>query len=120
MIDFVAKPMSGATLVVQVSDQLTEVDRGYFFSCIRDYIDSGYHNVIIDCSKLGYISSSGLALLLAARKRVAKNGGRVILTHINSNLAEVLEVTKLGRLLSLYPTTEAAIANIEHNLACVG
>jgi len=120
MIDFVSKPMSNGTIIVNVAGTLSETDRQYFFDCIGDFIESGYKNIIIECQRLGFVSSSGLAALLSARKRAAKKGGRVYLTHLNSNLAEVLEITKLGRLLLVYPTTEDAIGHIENKLECMG
>jgi len=120
MIDFITTPHSESTLVIQVSGQFTEVDRRYFFGCVTDFIESGFKHIVIECHQLGHLSSTGLGSLLKARKQAIKHGGKVYLTHISSSLAEVLEVTKLGRLLSVYPTTEAAIANIENQLACVG
>lgn len=118
MIDFVSKPTSKSTIIVAVSGDLTGADRDYFFDCVGDYVDAGYTNVIIECHKLGYLNSSGMAALLSARQRAAKNGARIFLTHLSSNLAELLEMTRLARLLSVYSTTEDAIATIESELAC--
>lgn len=112
--------MSHSTIVVQVKGKFAESDRGYFFDCIRDYLDSGYRHVIIECHGFGYLNSNGLASLLSARKRVKSRGGRIYLTNLDSHMAEVLEVTKLGRILAVFPTTEAAIDNIENQLACFG
>jgi anti-anti-sigma factor len=120
MIDFVSKPMSKTTIIVNVAGNFSEIDRQYFFDCIGEYIESGYKNIIIECQRLGFVSSSGLASLISARKRGARKGGRVYLTHLNSNLAEILEITKLGRLLLVYPTTEDAIGHIESKLECLG
>ena len=120
MIDFISKPMSNATIVIEVTGTLTDAERKYFFDCIGDFIESGYRNIVIECHRLGYVSSSGLAALLTARKRAAKKNGKIYLTRLNSNLAEVLEITKLGRLLLVYPTTEDAIGRIEGQLECVG
>jgi anti-sigma B factor antagonist len=120
MIDFVSKPMSNSTTVVEVSGSLAENERQYFFDCIGDFVESGYKNIIIECHKIGFVSSSGLGSILSARKRAAKKGGRIYLTHLNSSLAEVLEITKLGRLLLVYPSTESAIEHIENHLECMG
>jgi anti-sigma B factor antagonist len=120
MIDFVSRPYTSSTIVVEVNGSLAEGERQYFFDCIGDLVQSGYENIIIECHKIGFVSSSGLASILAARKRAAKKGGRIYLTHLNSNLAEVLEITKLGRLLRVYPSTEAVISHIENQLECVG
>lgn len=120
MMDFTSTPYSESTIVVQVRGQQAEMDHKYFFDCVSDLIESGYKNVIIDCHQLGFLSSSGLSALLVARKQAVTHGGRVYLTRVSSNLARVLEITKLGRLLSVYPTTESAIESIESKLLCHG
>ena len=109
MIDFITKPVSDDVVIVQVTGRLSELERDYFFDCVGDLVDAGYSHVIIECHGLGYISSSGLATLLQARSHVQKGGAHIYLTHLSSAIAEVLELTKLGRLLSVYPTTEAAL-----------
>lgn len=121
MFDFTINPLSDSVVVVQVTGRLADLERDYFFSCIGDLVNNGYRYVIVECHGLGLISSSGLAVLLKARKRASKKGGQVYFTHLSSTISEVLEMTKLGRLLAVYPTTESVIESIETNeLACVG
>ncbi len=120
MIDYTTQRISDAVTIVEVSGALNESDRKYFFDCICDMIESGSRYIIIECHRLGRLSSSDLASLLTARKHAAKNGGRIYLTHLSSSIAQVLEITKLGRLLSVYPATETALAHILSDPACVG
>ena len=49
----------------------------------------------IDCSKLEYISSSGLRLLLSLRKQVAADGGSLVIRNINDEIRKVF--TQIGR-----------------------
>lgn len=119
MIDFTTNPLSNSVVVVQVTGRLAEMERGYFFTCLSDLVEAGYRHVIVECHGLGLINSSGLAALLMARKQVTKKGGRIYLTQLNSTIAEVLAVTKLGRLLSVYPTTESVVESVQENeMAC--
>ena len=120
MIDFKSKRISNTAVVVEVSGQLTELNRKYFFDCVADMIDSGFRQVVIDCHRLGHLNSSGLAALLTARTRASRRGATIYLTHLNSNVAEILELTKLGRILSLFPTNEDAISSFQGELTSVG
>jgi anti-sigma B factor antagonist len=120
MIDYTTHQVSDAVTVVDVSGTLNESNRKYFFDCIGDMIDSGSRYIIIECHRLGHLSSASLASLLTAKKHAAKKGGRIYLTHLSSSIAEVLEITKLGRLLSVYPSTESAIEHIQNDSACAG
>ena len=120
MIDYTTKQISDVVTVVEVSGTLTETDRQYFFDCIGDMLESGIRYIIIECYRLGHLSSAALASLLKARKQAATKSGRIYLTHLSSDLAGVLEKTQLGRLLDVYPSTEMAIDHIQNDPACVG
>ena len=49
--------------------------------------------IILDCTELSYISSSGLRLFLVLRKETAEQGGKVILQNISDNLRNVFMMT---------------------------
>ncbi len=49
--------------------------------------------IILDCSELEYISSSGLRLFLTLRKAAAQHGGRVIVRSINDVIRGVFMMT---------------------------
>lgn len=120
MIDYTTKELSDAVTVIEVSGKLDESNRKYFFGCVGDMIEAGQRYIIIECHRIGYLNSAALASLLSARKHAAKKGGRIYLTHLSSSIAEVMEITKLGRLLAVYPTTIAALNHIQTDPACVG
>lgn len=120
MIEFVYKNFLETTVVVEISGNLNVESRDYFCNFVSELVESGTTHIVIDCQKLGVVSSSGLASLLVARKKAIKNGANISLTHLNSNIARVLEISKLGRLLSIYPTTELALKNDKDGLACFG
>ena len=54
----------------------------------------------IDCSKLQYISSAGLRLLLSAHKTMASKGGMKV-AHVNEIVAEVFDVTGFADILTI-------------------
>ena len=49
--------------------------------------------IILDCSGLEYISSSGLSLFLSLRKAAASKGGNVIVKAINNDIRSVFMMT---------------------------
>ena len=49
--------------------------------------------VILDCSKLEYISSSGLRLFLTLRKAAAAKGGKVVVRDLNADVRNVFMIT---------------------------
>ena len=49
--------------------------------------------IIMDCTEMSYISSSGLRIFLTLRKAVAEKGGKVIVRGINNDIRSVFMMT---------------------------
>ena len=56
-------------------------------------LESNGKDVVIDCTKLEYIASSGLRLFLGILKKARGVGSRVILRNVNDVVKDVLELT---------------------------
>lgn len=50
-------------------------------------------DIIIDCTELEYISSSGLRILLSILKQAKSVGSRVVLKNVNDVIRDVLDLT---------------------------
>jgi len=49
--------------------------------------------VILDCSEMTYISSSGLRIFLTLRKASSSKGGKIIVKSINNDIRQVFIMT---------------------------
>ena len=50
-------------------------------------------NIIMDCTEMSYISSSGLRIFLTLRKAAAEKGGKVIVRNISNDIRSVFMMT---------------------------
>lgn len=62
---------------------------------IEPLLQNADHNIILDCGKMPFISSSGLRIFLKIRKEVATKGGKMYLKHICPDVMQVFKMTKL-------------------------
>ena len=60
----------------------------------------GAESLTFDFSKLEYISSAGLRVLLSAHKTMSSKGGMKV-THVNEIVSEVFEVTGFADILTI-------------------
>ena len=57
--------------------------------------------IILDCSELAYISSSGLRIFITLRKAAAAKGGKVIVRNISNEIRSVFMMTGFLNLLEI-------------------
>ena len=60
----------------------------------------GAESLIFDFSKLDYISSAGLRVLLSAHKKMSGKGGMIV-RNVNEIVQEVFEVTGFSDILTI-------------------
>lgn len=113
MFDYETRLIADGIAIVSVRGTLNQETRAYFFECVGGLIEDGYERIIIECHGLGFVSSSGLAGLLKARRRVQAHSGKIYLTHLNSTVTEALQLTKLNSLFAIYPTTRKLLAKLQ-------
>lgn len=60
----------------------------------------GVTQLTLDLEKLAYLSSAGLRVILAAQKRMNKQG-KMVVRHVNDTIMEVFEVTGFVDILTI-------------------
>ena len=73
---------------------------------------SGSGAVVVDCTKLDYISSAGLRVLLVAANQNRTTGGRLALAALRDNLREVFDISGFSAIFAIHPTVAAAVASL--------
>src|SRR5262245_19303980 len=70
--------------------------------------------VVLDCSALESIDSTGLGLLVRWLRRTRTLGGDLVLYAVQPRVREVLRVTRLAPLFELVDTEAAAVNTFQH------
>lgn len=60
---------------------------------IEDLSEHASGTIVMDCTEMSYISSSGLRLFLTLRKAAAAKGGKVIVRGISNDIRSVFMMT---------------------------
>ncbi|MFH1878930.1 MAG: STAS domain-containing protein [Candidatus Omnitrophota bacterium] len=66
---------------------------------------------IIDLSKVGFVSSLVVGIMLFFFKKVEANGGQLKICGLSPEAFTVFQITKTDTIISLYPTEAEAIEN---------
>ena len=68
---------------------------------LRPLYESNGKDVVIDCTELEYIASSGLRILINILKAANSNNCKVILRHVNDGIRTVLHITGVDGLFEI-------------------
>ena len=75
--------------------------------------------LLVDLSKVNYMSSAGLRVLMIAAKGCRKQGGKMVLAALQPTIQEVFKIGRFDKVLELYPTVRQALAAISPEAAAL-
>ncbi|MEV8372762.1 STAS domain-containing protein [Kribbella sp. NPDC056861] len=72
----------------------------------------GPRPVLVDLSKVGFLDSTGLGVLVGAHREAATLGGALLLVAAGPRLEKIFKITKLHKMFALYETMDDAVASL--------
>ena len=95
----IEKKQTGSELVVALEGRLDTMTAPELEAELSKSL-AGSESLELDFSKLDYISSAGLRVLLSAHKTMSSKGGMKV-THVNEIVREVFDVTGFSDILTI-------------------
>jgi anti-sigma B factor antagonist len=82
-----------------------------FRNALLELIENGRRNLVVDLKGVSFIDSSGLGALVSALKTLKANGGHgdVRLAQVQEPVVALLEIIRLNRVFTTYPSVENAV-----------
>ena len=96
--------------VVAVSGRLDTNSAAEFDGKLQQVMAQGDHRLILDLSRLEYVSSAGLRSVIAAAKIAGSRGGRLCCCGLAGVVKKVFDVSGFTSLLPVFETLDDALA----------
>ena len=93
------KKANGSALGIELEGRLDTTTAPQLEEAISGALD-GIQSLTFDMSKLEYISSAGLRVLLSAQKTMNKQGNMVV-TNVSEEIQEIFDVTGFSDILTI-------------------
>ena len=77
---------------------------------LHELIESDKLKVIADLSRVSWINSSGLGILIGALTTMRNAGGDLKIASVTERIQRLLEITKLHKVFDIYDDVESAAA----------
>ena len=80
-------------------------------AAVKRVIDEGARKLVIDVTKLDYIDSAGIGMLVACNGQMDRAGGKMRVAGAQGTVARAFEIVHMDRITSLDPDVDAAVRN---------
>lgn len=84
---------NGNQLIAKFSGRLDTAAAVQTAEDVKPLLEAKDKEIVLDCTELETISSSGLRIFLGIRKEAAANGSHVIVRNINADIRQVFMMT---------------------------
>lgn len=105
----IAQERRGSVHVLALSGRLDTETSTDLELAVQDLLNAGERHFVLDLSRIGYVSSAGLRVLLATAKQLDSGKGTLRLCGLNSAVKQVFDVAGFSKLFAIYATQAAAL-----------
>jgi anti-anti-sigma factor len=102
----------GEASVVAIVGKLDSVTAPKAQQALEEIVSGGARKLAVDFSKLDYISSAGLRVLLGIAKKLKATGGALRTFGLNETVREVFEISGFSSILAVFPSEVEALSGL--------
>jgi len=101
-----------AVVVVGVDGRLDSTTSAKLEAELLGQIANAERQLVLDCSRLAYITSAGLRAVLVAAKKLKNAEGALVLCALSDAVMKVFDLAGFTRILRITPTLDDALAEL--------
>ncbi len=103
----------GTTLVIRIMEDMDHHSALYLRQKIdSEIIKSTVKNIIFDFSKVNFMDSSGIGVVVGRYKNIQKLNGRAAIVNANPKLMQIFEMSGVLKIIPAYTDLEDAISSM--------
>ncbi len=95
--------------VVAVTGEIDMATAPRLRDTLESLVDEGCRWLVVDLSRVTFCDSSGLAVLLVARKELHQHGGTIRLVGPAAPVARMFQISGMTKVFSIYDSVAEAI-----------
>ncbi|MCK4237210.1 MAG: STAS domain-containing protein [Candidatus Krumholzibacteria bacterium] len=108
-----SRDVSGSTILDLSGEMYGGSDSMKLVDLVSELANEKKLDLVINLSKVKWISSTGLGILVSARSRYAKEGGSMKLCKPNDRVLGILQVTRLNLIFDVYNSEKEALDSLK-------
>ncbi|MEI7897864.1 MAG: STAS domain-containing protein [bacterium] len=105
----IIEQLTDQCVVMEITGRLDTTNYIGLEKKMMELIDSGRDKILVECSGMDYISSSGLRILLMALKKITQMKGKFVLCGLQENIQEIFEISGFTSIFEIHSSREDAL-----------
>ena len=103
----------GPALVLRLGGHIDDLGADVVSDKLDQVLGAGHCRILFDLGDVMFMGSSGLGQIMRTYQAVKKRNGYVRIVNPQPLIADVFKLTKLDRLLRIYPSVSEALADVQ-------
>lgn len=99
----------GDVTVVRVSGEVDVYTAPGLDEVLSSEVESGHMRLILDLTRVDFLDSTGLGVLVKALKRTREGGGGLAVVAVHERITKVFRITGLDAVMPLASTVDEAL-----------
>lgn len=99
--------------VVEVVGELDAYTSPRLRRALEELAVPGRYRLVVEATRLDFMDSSGLGVLVGAHKRARNGGGALAIAGAPERILRVLRITGLVRVMPAFPSLEEALRHVD-------
>ena len=100
----------GAASVLRIEGDVTSASETDLMAAYGRAVADGASAVVLDFSRLAYMNSGGIGLLVTLLVRAQRAGGRLVATGLSEHYRQIFELTRLDEAIEIKDDLSQAVA----------
>jgi anti-anti-sigma factor len=100
-------------VVIEIDGRLDTTNFGQLEKKIMQNVENGNISIVVDCSNMDYVSSSGLRIFLMALKKITAAKGNFVLCGLQESIREIFEISGFTSIFNIYGNQALALETLD-------
>jgi anti-anti-sigma factor len=100
----------GPASILRIEGDITSASEPDLMAAYGLAAANGSNAVVLDFSKLAYMNSGGIGLLVTLLVRARRSGGRLVATGLSDHYRQIFSLTRLDEAIEIHDDRAAALA----------
>lgn len=104
------RPLDNAVQALDLEGEVDVYTAPVLRQAIVDQVEAGVKHLVINLSRVEYLDSTGLGILIGGVKRLKEQGGSLKLAGPSARITRIFEITGLNKIFDVFASEQEALA----------